>query len=533
MVDLRHESFPPGALARGLFVAAVLSLGIAGFSIVLAITSKHGPGMTPDSAQYISCAEHLLAGDGFTNYDGVFVQWPPLYPAILASFGAVGFDQIQAARFFNALCLGLIVVLSFVLLVRTLESTVLALLGTATIVIAPALMFISVYVWSEPFFTLLSLAFLIKLADYIEKDNISDLVACGVIVALACLQKYLGVALILAGGLMIVVVGFKTFDLRRIWRAALFATLASLPLALWLGRNLIVASTLTGRTNRPPYTFTHFIDGFMTVGWSWVIPFKLSLGVMLIGALIPAILFAIMFFISSRSADDGPSRKLIHVKVMAGFVIVYLAFVLVITFALKMQPMLDFPRYLTPLYVPVLVLLLWTAEAAKNFVCARFALSARSQASLGGLIVTALVAWCFLHPVQIARAQFPKWKNEGLVFSSASWSENEVIRWMIEHPIDGRIESNGPDAILANTDSRASFFSFHKEGGMDDLRAKLENGESIYFVWFNSIRRPYLLSKDRLVVMMRRLGKIEEQFGGATGNVWLISAHEGEPAAAE
>ena len=71
---------------RSLFIQIALGiLGFIGASIVLILTSRHGAGLTPDSAAYIS-ARNLAEGNGFLTYNGLhLVVQPPLYPIMLAA----------------------------------------------------------------------------------------------------------------------------------------------------------------------------------------------------------------------------------------------------------------------------------------------------------------------------------------------------------------------------------------------------------------------------------------------------------------
>ncbi len=45
-------------------------LGIMGFILIVLLTSKYGPYLSPDSISYISTARNLISGKYFTRYDG-------------------------------------------------------------------------------------------------------------------------------------------------------------------------------------------------------------------------------------------------------------------------------------------------------------------------------------------------------------------------------------------------------------------------------------------------------------------------------
>ena len=79
--------------------------GAAALGIVLSLwaTSRYGPGLSPDSAEYVATARHLAAGKGNRQSDGeICTHWPPLYGGLLAGFALVGVDPLESARWVNA-----------------------------------------------------------------------------------------------------------------------------------------------------------------------------------------------------------------------------------------------------------------------------------------------------------------------------------------------------------------------------------------------------------------------------------------------
>ncbi len=67
-----------------LLVAVAAALGAG---LVLLRQASYGPGMGWDAVNYITVARNLLAGDGFVDLIRPLVNWPPLYPAMLAGGG--------------------------------------------------------------------------------------------------------------------------------------------------------------------------------------------------------------------------------------------------------------------------------------------------------------------------------------------------------------------------------------------------------------------------------------------------------------
>ena len=84
--------------------------GIAAAAAVLLVTGPHGPGLTSDSAAYVSAAEHLADGEGLAAYGGeAFVLWPTGFPLLLAALAELfGVSAVTAGRVANAVILGFI-----------------------------------------------------------------------------------------------------------------------------------------------------------------------------------------------------------------------------------------------------------------------------------------------------------------------------------------------------------------------------------------------------------------------------------------
>jgi hypothetical protein len=95
--------------------------------------------------------------------------------------------------------------------------------------------------------------------------------------------------------------------------------------------------------------------------------------------------------------------------------------------------------------------------------------------------------------------------NSGWEYSSKSWSENTVFRY-IEKMNNGdyHIYSNAPDAVYFFTKKEArwsplkTFYNSNVE--IDKRQSLYEMGqkEKKYLIWFDNIHRPFLYSKAEL-----------------------------------
>src|SRR5262245_36042527 len=83
--------------------AILFAFAFSGAVLILAATARYGAGLTPDSGCYVSVARNLAAGRGLVPHSGSpFVEWPPLYPLLLALPALGGIEPIAAARVLNA-----------------------------------------------------------------------------------------------------------------------------------------------------------------------------------------------------------------------------------------------------------------------------------------------------------------------------------------------------------------------------------------------------------------------------------------------
>ncbi|UCG41953.1 MAG: hypothetical protein JSU73_08675, partial [candidate division WOR-3 bacterium] len=257
-------------------VAAALT-----FSLVVWLTEQ-GPGLSPDSAYYLSAAENLLSGSGLTTFEGrPLTTWPPLFPVLIAGLGSVGVSPAEAARVINAAAAGLAVLVFGLLADRLLRRPELRLLALVGIISVP-LLSVALMAWTEAVFVLLCLLFVLLFARWLDTGKTLVLAAAASCTALPALQRWAGLALIPAGILLVLTAAGPVSRLRRAGLALLFAVIGLGPPAAWMVRNLAVAGTLAGRR---PFTSgslpaalrelgtvvgEYLLPDFLLTDWSWL-----------------------------------------------------------------------------------------------------------------------------------------------------------------------------------------------------------------------------------------------------------------------
>jgi hypothetical protein len=218
-----------GALALLSFVAAVLG-------------SRGGPGITPDSVDYIVGARHLAQGVGYSDFSGrAATNFPPLFPSLLALGERLGVSATDTARFVNAAALALTALLAFALLCRVATSRAIAIAATAAVACSPVLLRISSIVWSESVFVVFVMGSLLCLTivAVTPPGRARDVALLGAAASAAAgfMVRYAGLALIGLGLMTLILLLW-----RESWRALAIRVTAYTVIAggvplLWYLRN--------------------------------------------------------------------------------------------------------------------------------------------------------------------------------------------------------------------------------------------------------------------------------------------------------
>jgi len=251
-------------------ILLMVLLSIAGFFLILVLTSKYGIGFSSDSLFFVSASKSLLAGDGYLKYTGAYyIKWPPLYPTIVAISSLGLFSVVTVMRYLGAVLFGATIFFSGFLAYKILHTKILSVLSSLFILLSFPLIRVFFYAWTEPLFILLVLLFFIALIEFVRNNNVSFLVLTGFFFSMATLTRYIGVILIIPAVIAILVLADHFKFKKRLLYSVLFTFFSFLPLGIWVLRNYLLSDTLTGF--RLPSTFPlslnlyRFFDN--TEGW--------------------------------------------------------------------------------------------------------------------------------------------------------------------------------------------------------------------------------------------------------------------------
>ena len=180
------------------------ALGGVGALLVLLREAAYGPGLTADSALYVSAARNLLDGNGLVTFLGApYRAAAPLFPLTLAGAGLFGADAVTAAGYVNAAAFGLTVYAVATWVRSRVRSRLLAVWAACACVLSTSLVDVAVYAWPEIPFILFAVAALATLDRFLRTGRRSSLLLATAAAAAACLTHYAGVALIGSGALLL------------------------------------------------------------------------------------------------------------------------------------------------------------------------------------------------------------------------------------------------------------------------------------------------------------------------------------------
>jgi hypothetical protein len=264
--------------SRDIFVWVALAL--IGFAVLIFHT-RNGPGITGDSVSYVMGAENMLLGRGYARTAGAgeavpITGFPPGYSTALFGFSWLNKDMFQVSRWLNAGLFGINIFLVCYILYEYTGSQRAAFFGGALTLLSEDLIHAHSWVMSEGLFLTLSLLGLLFFLQYFDRDRVYLLAISGGLFALATLTRYVGVALMAAGGLVIVFSTSRTIK-QRAKDLFAFGVIAVVPVALWLYRNASLEGTATNRELgfHPPSS--ELMRAFLGTVNAWVFPLRLGL----------------------------------------------------------------------------------------------------------------------------------------------------------------------------------------------------------------------------------------------------------------
>lgn len=524
-------------------LAFILLCSLGAGMLVAVSSAKYGPGITHDSAAYMYAAQSLLNGEGFQyfGYPSPFIQWPPLFPALLALGSLAGLDFGTAATLINSLAFMFIVFFSGRWMLDKFKFNFLAVSGTFLLLVSVPLLQISKYLWTETIFVLFFLLFYIEFERYLRNGRYSSLVLAALFSALACVDRYAGVTIVAVAGMFLLFTkkrihppnskpaGMAVSDahcspmqpgLKKIADVAFYGTLSAIPMSIWVLRNYMVSGTLLGVRLPSAYTLRQNIKRSLESVYTWVQPDKLltqHVDELLlscfkaISTLLPLIVAAAFTATLARSlVDYQATRKLpaelkqepgrlLPVAFFTVFSVIYVVYLIASATSVAFEPINS--RYLVPIYLPILLTLLIAADYLYGYMEIHFGMK------LAKFSMSILLSLFIVYPAANAAASVLSSYQYGAGgVATAAWHDKSGFMQYMENPGQCTYYSNNADAVYALSGIR-TYYPPKKNSpymyGLEQFKTAVSQDESSYIIWFENGVPPTLYS----------LKELEEMFG--------------------
>ena len=524
------------------FTLLIALAALVGAGIALARQAEYGATLYYDSVIYISVARNLLAGDGFADFLGeIHITWPPLYPLALAAGGLGIADPLVIAGPLNAGIFGLTIFVVGRYLRRRLSSRYLAVWACLALALSIHLTSQAATALSEPLFILLTTLALMRADDYLADNNAggkrSALLWAAVFGALAWQTRYVGVVVPAVVGLALMLqAGAPWRD--RLRRGVAVGLIAALPMAAWLLRNYLLTGMLTEHSPPVDYSLAELaLEALGGVwGWAYFNPAWARIeGLAFLPAASAALLIAALGAIAvgcpiARFLRGGgdPQSASRPCWLFGGFALLYAAVLFFSLYALGRPHNGVESRLLTPLYLPLAVVV---ADAADRLLAAMRDSERRgvwrAAARLAGVVLlAALTLWLVGQAVPNARAIALANSDEFRSgYAAQPWASSDTLRHIREYPMDGKALSNhtpvvylhnGGDALNIRMDLRPYEYVYAMS-----LSDRLEYaGDGAWVVWFKGGDDIY--TADAYLPQMRALDRLRPVAEFADGVIFRV-----------
>ena len=492
---------------RDPFALLIVILAGLGIAHILVRTASYGAAVGTDSTLFLSTAMSFLAGEGWrSSMGGAMVEWPPLFPLLLAAGGWVGIELLEVGRLLNATAFGLTILAAGLYLRSNLQSRGLALAATGAIAASLPLSDLASNLLTEPIFVLFALLALLQLASFLQRGGRTPLLWGAVCTALAALTRWPGVVLIGTGVLLLLV--RRTPPLAtRLQDAAVFAAISSLPLVGVLTYNRAIHETWTGRDGGTGQSLSAGLSQMGDVFRKWVIPQDAldGLGYLLwtttrlgvpdwFGSLLLAttglvvVAMATVIVVSGRGGKDWAGAPLLGLEPalpFGVFALAYLLFIVAIVPFTVYQPI--YSRFLLPVHIPLLLAAVFLLDRFLSIeVAGRRAAAKWGLASLVLLGILAHIGFSAQRNLRLTAQALESGYLDG-TYNTAYWQHSAALNYTRSNRMDGKIYSN--NSFLVWFANRTVVYEKHWRlpYSIRDwtrvLRQRIEEGEDVHIVW--------------------------------------------------
>ena len=369
---------------RGFLLAVIPFLA---FVMIIWITAKFKMGVAPDSINYMSMSKHIAAGKGVSTYNPSaghssihMSSYAPLYAFILAFFNLLTVELDFSTWILNSLLFGINLYLVGYLIYHFTQRLIYGIFAELILFFDTEWRSFHCWILAEPLFFCLGTLTVICIWKYLMTKKIKWLIWTALTTGLLSLTRYIGFSYIIAGVFCLL------WGLRDRWEVKikysfLLGILSSVPLALWVIRNVLVSHQIFGvfsdTSFHPQLDFYDLVvNNIQTVIrdtlsypiHSWILPIQSQPYVIVVILCLLSISFLTISrykeFLNSEKKDDFRLLNLLW-----SYTVSYLVCLIVCLIGCQSKSNPEPTRYLAPAYThlwSLFVLYIYIIETRKS-----------------------------------------------------------------------------------------------------------------------------------------------------------------------
>jgi len=223
------------------------------------------PVLSPDSFTYLNAGK-AITDNGIIWFFSSFTISTPLFPLLIALVISLGADPLTSAHFITVLAFAFLVFPIFYL-GKEIGNEYVGYCACILIVTSSTMWHLSTMVWTEMPFILFSVIALLCLVKYIKNNQFSFLILGGFFIALASIERYVGIFLVVSSVVLMFI--FEIYlNKQKIWRFLIFLLISSTPFFLVLVRNFITGQNFyyMWKSQTPLFTSIYYTIYFKVRG---------------------------------------------------------------------------------------------------------------------------------------------------------------------------------------------------------------------------------------------------------------------------
>lgn len=250
-------------------------------ALVFFAGSKYGPGLTYDSVNYMYAGYNLYEkGKLMRPFQSPYIEWPPLYPCIIAALSYFSGNLLQSIFYFQILIASVTTGLSCMLANQIIRHRLLQITVYISLTFSTPLVLVNHFVWSESFFVLLVIIQTHLFINYAKRPGAFACILLVITGIMLCMQRQVGAFFIAGGACILLLYPQNTPLLKRVIASLLYVLLAAvIPLMLWWIRNYHLQGLIMN-DYRDSLFITPMIKhwtGYNHIFTSWFLPDEMNL----------------------------------------------------------------------------------------------------------------------------------------------------------------------------------------------------------------------------------------------------------------